>query len=138
QNQGFVERKGSVVAAMDEVKRLATETKNALLRGRLEEFGSLLHESWVNKKKMADSITNPQIDEMYSEARRLGALGGKMSGAGGGGYMFLYCPFESQSAIADRLESLGARLEHFSFEWKGLQTWDTELSQNFTAPDLAD
>lgn len=52
--------------------------------------------------------------------------------------MFLYCPFESQSAIADRLESLGARLEHFSFEWKGLQTWDTELSQNFTAPDLAD
>ncbi|HEX7976160.1 MAG TPA: hypothetical protein VF498_17255 [Anaerolineales bacterium] len=136
QTQGFVQREGPVVAAMDEVKRLATETKNALLRGRLEEFGSLLHESWVNKKKMAASITNSQIDEMYSEARRLGALGGKMSGAGGGGYMFIYCPFESQSAIAGRLESLGARQEHFSFERKGLQTWEAELSRIFNAPDL--
>lgn len=133
QTQGYVQRKEEVVAAMDEVKRLATETKNALLQGRLEDFGRLLHESWVNKKNMAANISNPRIDEIYEEARRLGALGGKISGAGGGGYMFLYCPYETQSAIAERLEALGAMLVHFSFERNGLQTWETELSQKITS-----
>ncbi len=129
QTQGYVQRKEEVVAAMDEVKHLAVETKNALLQGRLEDFGALLHQSWANKKKMAASISNPHIDGMYEEARRLGALGGKISGAGGGGYMFLYCPYETQSAIAERLEALGATLVGFSFERNGLQTWETELSQ---------
>jgi D-glycero-alpha-D-manno-heptose-7-phosphate kinase len=113
---------------MDTIKQLTIETKNALLQGRLEDFGTLLHESWVSKKKMAASITTPLIDEMYSEARRLGALGGKISGAGGGGYMFLYCPYETQPLIAECLEALGALQVGFSFEKNGLQTWETDLS----------
>ncbi len=127
QTQGFVQRQGEVVAAMDQIKQLATETKNALLQGRLEDFGALLHESWLNKKRMAASISTPQIDEIYHEARRLGALGGKISGAGGGGYMFFYCPYETQAEIAERLEELGAAQVSFSFEKNGLQTWETNL-----------
>ena len=63
-------------------------------------------------------------------------LGGKISGAGGGGYMFLYCPFETQPAITERLEELGATLVGFSFERRGLQTWETELSQMRTLDEL--
>ena len=85
QTEGFVQRKVDVVAAMDELKGLAGETKNALLQGRLEAFGDLLHQAWLAKKRMAASISNPRIDELYQEARHLGALGGKISGAGGGG-----------------------------------------------------
>ena len=128
QTRGFVERREDVIAAMDTIKALTGETKNALLQGRLEDFGALLHESWENKKKMASSISNPLIDEIYHEARRLGALGGKISGAGGGGYMFLYCPYDTQAAISERLEKLGAIQVGFSFEKNGLQTWETHLS----------
>ncbi len=130
QTEGFVTRREDVVAAMDEVKRLTTETKNALLQGRLEDFGQFLHKSWTNKKKMAVSITTPQIDEIYEEARKLGALGGKISGAGGGGYMFLYCPYETQPAITERLEALGAMRVDFSFERNGLQSWETHLTRS--------
>ncbi len=136
QTQGFVQRQDEVVAAMDSLKQLTVDTKNALLQGRLEDFGGLLHQSWTSKKKMASSITNPNIDEIYQEARRLGALGGKISGAGGGGYMFLYCPYETQPAIAERLEELGALQVSFSFEKNGLQTWETTLSHSFSLPVL--
>ena len=136
QTEGYVQRNEDVVAAMDEVKRLAGETKNALLQGRLENFGSLLHESWLNKKKMSPTISTPRIDTIYSEARKLGALGGKITGAGGGGYMFLYCPFETQSAITEQLEKLGALKVSFSFEKNGLQSWETELSQMVSLPNL--
>jgi D-glycero-alpha-D-manno-heptose-7-phosphate kinase len=130
QTRGFVEGKQEVVAAMENIKQLTIETKNALLEGRLEDFGAFLHESWLNKKKMASSISNLQIDEIYQEARRLGALGGKISGAGGGGYMFFYCPYETQAAIAESLEKLGALQVGFSFEMNGLQTWETHLSRS--------
>jgi D-glycero-alpha-D-manno-heptose-7-phosphate kinase len=129
QTQGYIQRQEDVVAAMDNLKQLTIETKNALLQGRLEDFGALLHESWENKKKMAATITNPKIEEIYEAARRLGALGGKISGAGGGGYMFLYCPYESQQAISERLESLGAVRRSYTFENHGLQSWETSLAR---------
>lgn len=130
QTQGFLQGQENVVAAMDELKRLATEAKNALLQGRLEDFGDLLHQAWMSKKEMAETISNPRIEEMYAEARRLGALGGKISGAGGGGYMFLYCPFQSQADISQRLEDLGALRVDFSFERNGLQSWETNLREH--------
>jgi D-glycero-alpha-D-manno-heptose-7-phosphate kinase len=138
QTQGFVERQTPVVEAMDELKRLAAETKNALLQGRLEDFGALMHEAWLNKKRMAASITNPLIDELYTEACKRGALGGKISGAGGGGYMFLYCPYDTQPAITERLEALGALRVDFSFEKNGLQTWETNLSEDLQQSGFPD
>jgi D-glycero-alpha-D-manno-heptose-7-phosphate kinase len=104
-------------------KRLAVEMKNALLKRRLDEFGALLHEAWQFKKKLSSKITNPRIDEIYEVARREGALGGKITGAGGGGYMLFYCRFEKKHRVAEAVKKLGATLTPFAFEFHGLQTW---------------
>ena len=124
QVEGYVLRKEKVVAAMDEIKQIAIAQKNALLQGRLDDFGALLHEGWMNKKKMAAQISNASIDELYETARQHGALGGKMSGAGGGGYMFFYCPFERKHVVAEQLVRLGAQVVEFSFDSAGLQSWE--------------
>jgi D-glycero-alpha-D-manno-heptose-7-phosphate kinase len=123
QVQRYVERREDVMRAMAELKQITVALKNALLQGHLDAFGSLLHEAWVNKKVMASQITAPYIDEMYDEARAQGALGGKITGAGGGGYMLLYCPFDRKHLIAERLEQLGAQVVDFNFDAHGLQTW---------------
>jgi len=124
QVRNYVQRKEDVIRAMDELKSIAIAMKNALLRGRLTEFGALLHEAWENKKKMAQQISNPFIDELYETARKNGALGGKVSGAGGGGYMFFYCPFDRKHLVAEALEKLGAQVVDFNFDFYGLQTWE--------------
>lgn len=125
QVDAYKRREAEVLDAMAELKRITLALKNALLQGRLTEFGHLLHEAWVNKKKMARQITNPTIDELYVTARRHGALGGKILGAGGGGYLLLYCDFEQKHRIAEELENLGGQVVEFTFEHCGLQTWAT-------------
>ncbi len=120
----YVQRREGVVQAMDELKRIATALKNALLQGRLNDFGALLHQAWMNKKKMAAQISDPSIDDLYEAARNGGALGGKVTGAGGGGYMFFYCPFDRKHIVAERLERLGAQVVDFNFDFNGLQTWE--------------
>lgn len=124
QVQGYVQRQEEVVRAMDELKRIAIDLKNALLQGRLNDFGALLHEGWINKKKMAAQISDPGIDELYETARQHGALGGKMSGAGGGGYMFFYCQFDRKHIVAAQLERQGAQVVDFNFDFAGLQSWE--------------
>ncbi len=124
QVEGYVRREEEVLRAMDELKRIATALKDALLQGRLNDFGALLHQAWMNKKKMAAQISNPGIDQLYETARKHGALGGKISGAGGGGYMFFYCPFERKHVVAEQLERLGARVVDFNFDLHGLMTWE--------------
>jgi D-glycero-alpha-D-manno-heptose-7-phosphate kinase len=78
----------------------------------------------MNKKKMAGEITNSAIDEIYEEARAQGAIGGKVSGAGGGGYMYFFCPGETRNSVSARLEELGLELTRFTFEPRGAQTWE--------------
>ena len=70
---------------MCEVKALAYALKDELLKGNLHSFGKLLDYGWQSKKRMSSKITNPQIDQLYDEALKAGALGGKLLGAGGGG-----------------------------------------------------
>ena len=120
----YLQQRQDVMQAMDELKRIAVALKNALLQGRLDDFGTLLHQAWVNKKKMAPAISNRDIDELYATACRHGALGGKISGAGGGGYMFFYCPFDRKHTVAEQLELLGAEVVPFAFDRHGLQTWE--------------
>jgi D-glycero-alpha-D-manno-heptose-7-phosphate kinase len=124
QVQGVVQRDAKAIAAMDDLKQIAKDLKNALLQGRLIDFGALLHEAWMNKKKMALQITNPHIEELYQVARENGALGGKITGAGGGGYMFFYCEFGKKHVLAEKLEQHGAQVVDFNFEAGGVQTWD--------------
>ncbi len=107
-------------------KQLAVDMKNALLRRRLNDFAELLHQAWQYKKQMSPRISNSVIDEAYSEARRAGALGGKVTGAGGGGYMLFYCEFHKKHRVAERLTKMGAQVTEFAFEHDGLTTWSLD------------
>ena len=96
------------VGGLRRQKELAVEMKNALLQRRLNDFGTLLGSAWEYKKKISPKISSPMIDEMYGEAIKHGALGGKMTGAGGGGYMLFYCRFERKHRVAEALRKMGA------------------------------
>jgi D-glycero-alpha-D-manno-heptose-7-phosphate kinase len=91
--------------------------------GRLNDLGALLHEAWMNKKKMATQFSNSHIEELYETARKHGALGGKLSVAGGGGYMFPYCNSNRRHNLAEQMERMGVQVVDFSFDFRGLQTW---------------
>ena len=129
QIDGFKKREVDVVTALDETKRLAIDMKNALLKGELNNFGKLLHEAWQHKRNFSNKITNPVIDHLYKVAREKGAVGGKILGAGGGGYMLLYCDFQKKHKIAEALEKAGGQIVEFGFEFKGLRTWSVSRGQ---------
>lgn len=109
-------------------KELAVEMKNALLQRRLTDFGGLLDAAWEAKKRMSDRISNERIEELYAAARAAGALGGKVTGAGGGGYLLLYCRDDRKHEVAARMRELGAVAEEFAFEAAGLRTWRVEAA----------
>lgn len=104
-------------------KQLAFAMKSALLRGRLDEFGGLLNQAWHEKKKMSPLITTKQIDQAYAVALANGAIGGKVTGAGGGGYILFFCDFDSKHHVAAALTGLGATVTEFSFAAEGVTTW---------------
>jgi D-glycero-alpha-D-manno-heptose-7-phosphate kinase len=89
-----------------QIKEMAFTARDELMAGNLDNLGHLLHESWIYKKQLASSISNGEIDEIYTTALRAGALGGKITGAGGGGFLLLYCPYEKQEAVRTALNSL--------------------------------
>jgi len=111
------------VEAMHNLKEQAHQMKDALLRGELNKIGEILHFGWQNKKQMAHSITNELIDSIYNKAIANGATGGKISGAGGGGFMFFYCPAVTKIKVARAIEQLGGRVQPFKFTQQGLVTW---------------
>jgi D-glycero-alpha-D-manno-heptose-7-phosphate kinase len=121
--------------AFARMKDLALEAKTALLRGRLGDLGAILHEDWLRKKATSASVTTGRIDFLYDEARKHGALGGKVSGAGGGGFMFLVCPFDRKPAVVARLTQLGASTSPVQFSPHGLRSWlASELTSSFRGP----
>jgi D-glycero-alpha-D-manno-heptose-7-phosphate kinase len=107
-------------------KELALAMKNALLQRRLSDFGSLLGWAWEEKKRLSSKITNEFIDTAYEEAIKHGALGGKVTGAGGGGYMLFYCPFRRKHHVADALTAMGGQVSEFEFTPHGLTTWSVD------------
>lgn len=111
------------VAGLRAQKELAVVMKAALLTGNLPDFGALLGEAWTQKKRMSPLITNSKIDELYELAISKGALGGKITGAGGGGYILFFCDFQKKHRVMDALEFAGASVIEFAFETKGLTTW---------------
>lgn len=123
QMSGLSERDGDVSRAMNEMKELTLAAKDALLTGRLTDFASILHREWEAKKRTSSEVSNPHLDDMYRQARELGALGGKVSGAGGGGFMFLYCPFDRKPAVSRRLVEMGAEVLPISFQPVGMESW---------------
>jgi len=100
-----------------ELKLMAYQGKALLETGDFDEFGKLIHESWHFKKKLARNVSNETIDEIYSKARKAGSLGGKITGAGGGGFLLLYCPYEYQQQVRQALSPLQEL--HFNLEPDG-------------------
>jgi len=98
-----------------ELKSMAYQGLTLLQSGRFDDFGCLLHEGWQFKKKLASRISNPTIDEIYDKACCAGALGGKITGAGGGGFLLLYCPVERQQDVRTAL----APLQELPFNLEG-------------------
>ncbi|MCC6176225.1 MAG: GHMP kinase [Chloroflexi bacterium] len=106
----------ATLESLHRIKAMA-ETTIALLRaGELDQYGALLHESWETKKRLARGITNAQIDEWYDVARAHGAVGGKLTGAGGGGFLMLYCAEHAQDAVTAALEQRGLVRMDFRFD----------------------
>ena len=124
QIDNYLHQQEKTVQTLQTMKDLALSMKKALLKGRCSEFGDLLHEVWVNKRQLAKGISNEEIDELYHLARSRGALGGKILGAGGGGHLLIYCPFQRKQQITEALLDAGTELVPFSFEQKGLTTWN--------------
>jgi D-glycero-alpha-D-manno-heptose-7-phosphate kinase len=123
---GITRRSGSILSeqknninhrrnVLCEMKKMAYIARDELLSGNMDVIGELLHESWALKKQLASKISNDGIDEIYDSARRAGAIGGKITGAGGGGFLLLYCPHEKQDAVRtalSNLQELPFQLEH--------------------------
>ncbi len=110
--------------ALEKTKQLAEEIRYALMRGDLERFGRLLHESWETKKKHSSLVSDKRINDIYDLAIKNGALGGKVSGAGGGGFMFFLCEPNKEHIVTAALEKIGAKPINFVFDFEGLQTWE--------------
>lgn len=91
-------------AVLDELKGFVHEANACIVSGDVDEIGRLLHESWQLKKSLASRVSNPEIDTLYRRALLAGAIGGKIAGAGGGGFLLLYCPYEKQQEAKDALQ----------------------------------
>lgn len=123
QTRNLKEGKGRTAESMDLTKELAIRMKNAIITGETNEFGRLLHEGWELKKEFSGHMTNPVIDGLYDTAREMGAVGGKLLGAGGGGYLLMFVPFHKRREISRRLEEMGGKIVPFTFEFSGCRTW---------------
>lgn len=97
---------GERLSVLCEMKQIAYAAREAIMNGNLDAIGELLHESWQLKKQLASRISNGSIDKIYSRAREAGAIGGKITGAGGGGFLLLYCRPEKQEAVRAALHGL--------------------------------
>jgi D-glycero-alpha-D-manno-heptose-7-phosphate kinase len=107
-----------VVSSLREIKDIGIETCSAIVDGNLRRFGELMDIHWQAKKRLAAGITNPQIDAWYELAKRHGAIGGKISGAGGGGFLTLYC--EGNTAqLREVMRAAGLRQLNFRFDFEG-------------------
>ncbi|MBS1646501.1 MAG: dehydrogenase [Bacteroidetes bacterium] len=123
QVQNVKQKNEKSIEAMHNLKEQAHQMKDCLLRGELKQIGTILHFGWQNKKQMALSISNTLIDTIYQTALQNGATGGKISGAGGGGFMFFFCPNTSKIKVAHAIEILGGKVQPFKFTQQGLTTW---------------
>jgi len=112
---------GPAVEALHQVKEAAALMKEALLCGNLEHFGHLLDDAWQAKKRISHRISSPRIDHLYGLACASGALGGKITGAGGGGFLLLYSEPECQAAVRSALQREGVQEMAFAFDGQGAQ-----------------
>lgn len=123
QSRNVTEKKDQSIEAMHQLKEQAKQMKEALLRGQLHEIGEILDFGFRQKKQMAEGISNPLLENIYDTAKAAGATGGKISGAGGGGFMIFYCPGNTKHNVIESLSQFGGRYRRYQFTEHGLKTW---------------
>ena len=111
------------IEAMHQLKEQARRMKEALLKGELDTFGEILDFGFLQKRRMAHNISNPVIEKIYDAAKKAGATGGKISGAGGGGFMIFYCPGNTRHTVIEELKRFGGEVKSYTFTKYGLTTW---------------
>ena len=126
QAHNFTGKKEQSLDAAHKLKEQAVLMKEALLTGKLNQIGELLDYGWQQKKKTAVGVSNPIIDEIYDRALKNGATGGKISGAGGGGFIMLYAPGNSRYKVIKALEAMGGVFKPFNFVQQGMVSWITK------------
>lgn len=123
QSQNVKENNIQSIEAMHQLKEQARMMKTALLKGQVHEIGAILDYGFRYKKQMASGISNSRMDDIYEAVLQAGATGGKISGAGGGGFMMFYCPGNTRFAVQQVLGQFGGTLRPYQFTEKGLSTW---------------
>ncbi len=123
QMKNVQEKNSQSIEAMHQLKEQSRMMKEALLKGRLNELGEILDFGFRQKRRMAHNISNSRIETLYDAAKAAGATGGKISGAGGGGFMIFYCPGNTRYAVSDVLRSFGGEVKPYTFTKYGLTTW---------------
>jgi D-glycero-alpha-D-manno-heptose-7-phosphate kinase len=123
QTSNVVREDPDVMASLSRIKELTIELKTSLLKGRFSNFGDLLDQAWKMKRNLASQITNDTINEVYDEARKAGALGGKLLGAGGGGHVLLFVPFNRRTRVREAMLRCGMSVVDFQFEERGACNW---------------
>jgi D-glycero-alpha-D-manno-heptose-7-phosphate kinase len=120
------------VAAMMALKQDAISMKEAILRGDLRRYADILRQSWESKKRLASSVSNPQLDAIYEDALKAGALSGKISGAGGGGFFMFFIPPHKRMALVRQLQKHEGQVINFHFTAIGSQSWVQNKIDNDT------
>ncbi len=123
QSLNVIKKDSRSIEAMHKLKQQSVRMKEALLMGELDKIGEILDFGWQNKKLMAKDISNQLIDNIYNTAMENGATGGKISGAGGGGFVIFYCPNNSRVKVIEALKKFGGEPERYQFTTQGLTTW---------------
>ncbi len=119
QNDKSKSNSTDMIENLHRIKEIGLASKKALEKGNLDEFGELLHVHWEDKKKRSLKVTNPMIDECYEAARECGALGGKLVGAGGGGFLMIYCNSASRDKLFEKMKSMQLKPMRFHFDFEG-------------------
>ena len=123
QSRNVMQKNEASIEATHKLKQQAIMMKEAILKGELNSIGEILDFGWQNKKLMAKQITNKLIDDIYQSAIKNGASGGKISGAGGGGFMIFYCPNNTRIKVIEGLKKFGGDPQRYEFTKSGLTTW---------------
>ena len=123
QSKNVTDKNVTSIEAMHKLKDQSKLMKETLLKGDIDTVGEILDFGWKHKKQMAKGITSPFIDEIYDAAIAAGASGGKISGAGGGGFMFFYCPNNTRDNVIRELKKFGGDAKRYEFVNEGLSAW---------------
>lgn len=107
-----------LISSLDDIKSLGLKAKDYLLKNHIDDYGETLHQHWLIKKRLSDSVSNPQIDEWYNQAIKAGALGGKIMGAGGGGWFVFYVP-DHKATFRNKMAQIGLEERSVRFDWEG-------------------